>query len=319
MERQIGSDTNFLPARRVLIAAIATVTVPALALAPYALQFGPAFSNSHQRWAEFGSYLSGTLGIAVSAATLVVAIYASLVFPKVFESQRAAAERKRQTIELSHKLFDKDFYTYVSAPAWEIAVKWLYWTGVEGDEYRRQVCGGMFLYSYPEFSKPSEANSAPYQNLIRFRHHFLPYDAKLADEDVRSDVITQLSEHQVLTVWIQFWIHLHALIKAELVDLELCQSLFREWYGSWLKFMIQFRTTGQMLANASVPDGTLLPGTEPNYLRLHQLSELEDLLFAGDQEYAGIKQEASAKAKELAMAVIKCHNNAHRERTEASL
>jgi hypothetical protein len=130
-------------------------------------------------------------------------------------------------------------------------------------------------------------------------------------------VITQLSEHQVLTVWIQFWIHLHALIKAELVDLQLCQSLFREWYGSWLKFMIQFRVTGQILANASVPDGTLRPGAEPNYLRLHQLAELEDLLFAEDPEYPGTKREASAKAKELAMAVVTCHNQAHQARTDA--
>lgn len=295
-------------ARPIVVIAALTFAVGLLSFIGYWRTFGSSLSDDHQRWAEFGSYVTGTIGVAVTAATLVVAIFASLVFPRLFEDQRTRAERKRQTIELSHKLFDKDFYIYISAPAWELAVKWLYWTGEQGHEYRRQVCGGMFLYSYPTFKTPNEANKAQYQNMIRFRHHFLPYDAAPNGYVQQPDLITQLSEHQVLGIWLQFWTHLHILLQAELVDEDLCRTLFREWYGSWLKFMIQFRMTGQLLAGARLPDGTLRPGADPNFTRLHQLAELEKVLFRDDPLYREVESEATTAAKEIAERVIACHN-----------
>ena len=304
--------------RPIVLVALLTPATGLASLIVYWRTFGLTFSDNHQRWAEFGSYLSGTIGVTVTVATLVVAIYASLVFPRIFEEQRAIAERKRQTIELSHKLFDKEFYTFISAPAWELAVKWLYWSGEKGDEYRRQVCGGFFLYSYPEFQEPTEANEAQYQSLIRFHHHFLPYDANPKDYTNKSDLINQLSEHQVLTIWLQFWIHLHALLQAELVDEDLCRTLFREWYGSWLKFMIQFRVTGQLLSGAQLPDGTLRPGAYPNFTRLRQLAELERVLFRDDPKHREIEREATETAGKIAERVISIHNaSVNRNGTDA--
>jgi hypothetical protein len=298
---------------------IATIAVIAAAAAIFPLlplvstPTGEALST----FGSLGSYLSGTLGAIASLATLAVALYATLLIPSAIEDQKNKQERLRQTVELSHKLFDPTFYVKVSAPAWEIAVKWLYWRCPEGDDYRRQVCGGMFLYAYPEFSSPTEANSAQYQNLLRFGHHFLPYDHMPANQPDGSAVIAEMSEHQVLTVWLQFWIHLWALLKAGLADEALAARLFAEWYKSWLRFMLELRFVAQQLGAAQTTDGLLRPGPEPDFRRFKQLEELEQILYQNSEEYLQAVSEAQERANEITHLVLELHNMAKRKATDA--
>ena len=173
----------------------------AVSIGAYVGKFGTELSNEHTRWGEFGSYVGGMLGVALTAATLAIAVYATAHLPQQLEAQKAGADRARTTVEMSRMLYDRGFYIHISAPAWEIAVKWLYWKGPEADEYRRRVCGGRFLYAYPVFHTADEANSHPYQNLIRFDSHFLPYDRmEEQSKGMYGGTIEQLSEHQVLGI-----------------------------------------------------------------------------------------------------------------------
>jgi len=202
------------------------------------------------RWSEFGSYLGATLGIAISLSTLLLGICATLYLPDFFESRKAHAERVRATLKFSQQLFGRQFTLELAAPAWEIAVKWLLWQGPEGDEYRRCVAASKFLYEHKPFSTSEEANAHPYQNLIRFSNHMLPLNhASATDQSSHNStcVITELSEYQVLMLWIQFWCGLEVLFTNNLIDRALAQGLFKNTYRWWLEFMLQFRLTGQAL------------------------------------------------------------------------
>jgi hypothetical protein len=196
---------------------------------------------------EFGGYFGPMLAAILSFANLVVlvvAAYASSLLPKAFEEKRLRADRIKTTLDISRILYDREFYLYVSAPTWEIAVKWLYWEGQDGDEYRRVVSGTKFLYeeTSKKFKLPVEVNSRPYQNLIRFEPHTMPYGYTES-----ATTISELSEHQVFNIWIQFWCRLQALLEEELVDEHLVRRLFADLYRAWLNFMLELPFVGEEL------------------------------------------------------------------------
>jgi len=297
----------------VRVCAALLIAVLISSIGAYVAKFGTELSTEHARWGEFGSYLSGVLGVALTAATLAIAVYATAHLPEYLDAQKAAADRVKTTVEMSRTLYDRGFYVSISAPAWEIAVKWLYWEGIEADEYRRRVCGGMFLYAYPNFSSPQEANDHPYQNLIRFGSHFLPYGHSREGSAVspRYDgIVDQLSEHQVLVIWLQFWCNLYALLKAGLADEALVRTLFRDWYGSWLKFMLELRYVGGYLASVSGTDGSLRLGAAPQFDRLPQIEGLEKVLYQSSSDYVKLSNVARDRAKEIADRTIELHNAA---------
>lgn len=317
------------------------------AIGTYIWKFGTDLSREHTRWGEFGSYVSGVLGFALTTGTLVIAVYATVYLPQQLEKQRAtaelkldeqkkaadkklenqkaaaelkleeqkkAAERTRATVEISRILYDRSFYININAPAWEIAVKWLYWEGPEGNEYRYKVCGGMFLYdTYSNFHTAEEANAHPHQNLIRFGSHFLPYDHMKENDVAKSmyiGIIDQLSEHQVLAIWVQFWCNLDVLLEEELVDRSLVRKLFKDWYSSWLQFMLQLRSVGDILAKTRNIDGRSSLGGDPQFECFSQIEAIEKVLYESSQEYKDHDKDAKTRADEIAIKTLELHNAA---------
>jgi len=254
---------------------------------PYVYYFwGHPITDNPTRWSEFGGYFGPMLAAILSFASLVVlvvAAYASSLLPKAFEEKRLRADRIKTTLDISRILYDREFYLYVSAPTWGIAVKWLYWNGQDGDEYRRVVSGTKFLYEETsrKFKLPVEVNSRPYQNLIRFEPHTMPYGYTEP-----ATTISELSEHQVLNIWIQFWCRLQALLEEELVDEHLVRRLFADLYRAWLNFMLELRFVGEEL--------------EKEISWFSQIEEIEKVLFQNDRKY----NDAVARAKERAVVIV---------------
>lgn len=272
---------------------------------PYVYHFwrhhhSPADST---RWAELATYFGLMLALVLSFATLVVVVvtaFTSSKLPVKFEESRLQADRIKTTVDISTILFDREFYIYVSAPAWEIVVKWLYWEGPDGDEYRRTVCGTKFLYkdAYEKFKLPEEVNRQPYQNLIRFERHNMPYGYKEG-----TTAISELSEHQVLYIWTQFWCRLQALLEEKLVDRSLVRSLFADWYESWLEFMLQLRFVGKELTKGEAVGW------------FSQIEEIEKVLFEDDPKRKEKYQEAVRNAREKAAIIVKKTKELHDSRS----
>lgn len=271
---------------------------------PYSIYL-PVISDAPEHWGQFGDYVGNMVGLVLTAATLVIALIATIYLPRRLDDQRARAERTKLTVELAQKMYNSEFMVQVTAPAWEAAVKWLYWEGADGDEYRYQVCQGFFLYEYPHFGSPEDANRAQGQNVIRFHPHFYPYDR--AAQGASANIIEHLSEHQALGIWLQFWCSLQTLIANDLVDAELARKLFTEWYRSWLRFMLELRLTGDELRKNKLPrEGCDRPGgTEPKPTHYDQVEALEKLLFAGEvDDYSTVAKKAQTRANEIARKIL---------------
>lgn len=261
-------------------------------IAPYVPVFyRHPIADDPTRWMEFGSYFGPMLAGISSFATLLVLVVtalASSLLPVAFEESRSAADRIKATIDISRILYDREYYIYVSTPTWEIAVKWLYWEGPDGDEYRRAVSGTKFLHegSYEAFTFPEDVNRQPYQNLIRFEPHTMPYGY-----GGRTTAISELSEHEALNLWIQFWCRLQALLAHRLVDETLARTLFADWYRVWLGFMLQLRFVGQTIEET-------IKG-EAKISWFSQIAEIEKVLFRNDANYEQAVTHAKARAADI--------------------
>ena len=102
----------------------------------------------------------------------------------------------------------------------------------------------------------------------------------------RATTISELSEHQVLNIWIQFWCRLQALLEEELVDEHLVRRLFADLYRAWLNFMLELRFVGEEL--------------EKEISWFSQIEEIEKVLFQNDRKY----NDAVARAKERAVVIV---------------
>jgi hypothetical protein len=265
-------------------------------------------------WGRLGDYV-----VAVMAfGTLLVAIGATILLPKRIETDRQRAERTQTTIALSRLLYDRGFYADIVAPAWEIAVKWQYWTGQQGVEYRQQVAGPAFLSlgeneKYKEFSNKDYANAKRYQNLIRFHPHLLPYDWPWPGQSFH-----QLSEHMVLVVWIRFWCQLQILAQQKLIDNDTVRKLFSEFYSWWCPFFREYRYVGRFLLEKVQPPA---PEKQLELDILLQLENLEEILykdFGGDKDYYNTHVDKRNSAQTKGEAIWERHEQ-ERSKTQPAV
>lgn len=154
------------------------------------------------------------------------------------EESRKTEARARELIRISERMFDTEFYTKITAPTWEIAYKWRYWDGEDGDRYRADVLLGGLPASFSTFERPEQTRSAR-ANLIRFHPHFMPYDHGSRKQPAMP--INELSEHMVLMTWIRFWVHLDLLIEDwGILKQDEVQKAFAGWYEAWAEFSDEY-------------------------------------------------------------------------------
>jgi hypothetical protein len=229
------------------VASLLVFVVVALASARYAYRFFGSWlgNNSGQDdWASFSTALMPMLQTLLGVATLMVAIYIGSEINAQLEERRRLdersrikaadqASRNRELLRLSEMLVNVEFYTKVTYPAWEVALKWLGWEGERGDRYRAQVVAGevdlpvkAFLI-HPEFSY-----------FVREHHHNHPYDA--VDDPARSCGLRELPESLAFATWIRFWRHVKFLVDEQFLDAEGVRQLLKEWYVWWAPFMAEY-------------------------------------------------------------------------------
>lgn len=248
-------------------------------------------------WAIFSNYIGPLVSLLSFLGTLAAGVYATMFLPQKFEQSRRGSERVKAAVALSQVLYGRDFYLYITVPAWEIAVKWRCWQGAAGDNYRLEVIGGLLLYKLIPFSNAAEANQRRYGNIIRFTHHFDPYDkvrSSGATENSQS-VIRELSEHQALNSWLNFWCNLESLVKNDDVDQDVLTDLFVNWYWAWLDFMLDLRFTIIALIRRKESEKNATEVAFAAKRWVEQLCRLEARLFV---HYGEHYQERLRKAQE---------------------
>lgn len=138
------------------------------------------------------------LQIAVSLLSL--AAFASI--PLGLELRRQSEASQKEITRLTNILSDRFFYVEVIAVTWEVASKWLSWTGECGDRYRVEVAGAMLVFEQKSFASPEAAEEVPYQNRIRFQPHTDPLGGFSKGDG--SD-FNRPNEHMIFSIWLSFW------------------------------------------------------------------------------------------------------------------
>lgn len=232
--------------RLVIGAAVLAIGVIATAILAYVVEFGSwEFSPNHQRWSEFGGFLSAFIAISTTMATIAVGIAVSIIFPRALERQAEVERRARVAADLSKDFFSRPFYLEIIVPAWEIASKWISWQSRQGDDYRYQVLGGQFLFEPCDFLDEKDANRVLFQNRIHFEHHFAERDG---DEQRLN-----WNEHMILSMWVRFWASLELACQNNTITDEHAQNNFANFYEWWLRFMRQMWMVKWLLLRSGSP------------------------------------------------------------------
>lgn len=180
-----------------------------------------------------------------ACASTVLAILVAMLSKHVQTSladARIESDKRQNAVKLCETLYNRDFLKEVSAVVWEIFVKWRYWKGLKGDEYRVQVVSGFvnYLSHYKDFNTPESFLDQTGHNLVRFPDHYHPLDYV---KDGQAPRYSQrvLSEHQALTAWVEHWGNVNTMIEMGLVDEVTVRKLFKDWYQFWIDLAIEMR------------------------------------------------------------------------------
>jgi len=168
-------------------------------------------------------------------ATIIITIVVARVkvnLAKDIEQSRVRSDARQHVFRVSRELMSVHYYTQVTAPVWEVYIKWKYWTGADGDQYRVSVVTGFLDYheKYHDFRSADQLDRSGH-NIIRFGDHYHPSDY----------IQSTLSEHQALTKWLEDWGHVGAMIQCGSMDKELARRIFKDWYQYWVGLMIELR------------------------------------------------------------------------------
>lgn len=146
----------------------------------------------------------------------------------IYNSLQNKKKRERATIALYEKYHSIEFYSKIRAPLWKIQLKWFNDTP-RYKYYRRVVVEGWvgyYAHSYLDIS-PERSPRSLYEKCY-IEHH------------VTVSERTGLTEHQALTIGLEFWATLHVLKNRKLID-EKIIDLFKSQYKYNLPFIRNFR------------------------------------------------------------------------------
>ena len=146
----------------------------------------------------------------------------------IYNSLQNKKKRERATIALYEKYHSIEFYSKIRVPLWKIQLKWFNDTP-RYKYYRRVVVEGWvgyYAHSYLDIS-PERSPRSLYEKCY-IEHH------------VAVSERTGLTEHQALTIGLEFWATLNILKNRRLID-ETIIDIFKSKYKYDLKFIANFR------------------------------------------------------------------------------
>ena len=146
----------------------------------------------------------------------------------IYDSLQTRKKRERATIALYEKYHSIEFYSKIRVSLWKIRLKWFGRT-LRYKAYQRAVVegwNGNYAHSYLDIS-PERSPRSLYEKCY-IEHH------------VTVSERTGLTEHQALTIGLEFWATLHVLKNRKLID-EKIIDLFKSQYKYNLPFIRNFR------------------------------------------------------------------------------
>jgi hypothetical protein len=256
----------------------------AIVLMLYVRRFAPSeLSGNPEHWGQFGDYVGGTLNPVFAMLNLLALIYLTFKIRELEEDREenaGLAERRQNAVKLLDTVQSTHFYIAISAPVWEVVIKWKYWRNTnekpstEGDDYKWQVVSGFVQFSdkYKSGIQDPSTFEQKGHNVIRFGDHFHPPDFKAGDHRP-AYVQSVLSEHQALTTWLEYWGNVATMIKLDLVDRITARALLADWYFYWLEFAFVFRHVVNDLHTLSISNSN----GQITWPKPHWIEELEYL------------------------------------------
>ena len=145
----------------------------------------------------------------------------------IYDSLQNKKKRERATIALYEKYHSIEFYSKVRVALWEIRLKWFNDTP-RYKYYRSVVVEGWVGYcdhAYLDISPERKKSYTPYEKCY-IEHH------------VAISETTGLTEHQALTIGLEFWVALNVLRKQKLIN---NVDIFKSKYRYDLSFIRDFR------------------------------------------------------------------------------
>ena len=149
----------------------------------------------------------------------------------IYDLLQTKKKRERETITLYEKYHSIEFYSKIRVSLWKIRLKWF-----DHDPhhkqyryvYRRVVVEGWVGYcdhAYLDISPERKKSYTPYEKCY-IEHH------------VAISETTGLTEHQALTIGLEFWVALNVLRKQKLIN---NVDIFKSKYRYDLSFIRDFR------------------------------------------------------------------------------
>lgn len=251
-------------------------------------------SETAERLGVLADYFTALSNPLLNLANIAVFFYITLKVHDLGESREKEREERRgeqerlllgreqraNAIGLIDRFQSVDHYRNVSLPVWEIAVKWHHWQGEDGARYRADVVYGFGVGRLESFVDPMDCWRVN-RELVRFGGHFdfkryFLYDSMtvFAGECVQSD----LTEHQSLTIWMEYWGALCLMIEAKYVDSEMVGDVLADWYFYWVDFMIEFREVLRIFLKERQDWGSGADNIFPGWLE--ETERLENYFFS---------------------------------------
>ena len=144
----------------------------------------------------------------------------------IYDSLQTRKKRERATIALYEKYHSIEFYSKIRVSLWKIRLKWFGRT-LRYKAYQRAVVegwNGNYAHSYLDIS-PERSPRSLYEKCY-IEHH------------VAISETTGLTEHQALTIGLEFWVTLNVLRKQNLINKI---DIFKSKYRYDLPFIRDFR------------------------------------------------------------------------------
>lgn len=144
----------------------------------------------------------------------------------MYDSLQTRKKRERATIALYEKYHSIEFYSKIRVSLWKIRLKWFDRTSPY-QHYHDVVVegwGGNYDHAYLDISSAPESRD-PYEKCY-IEHHVAVSDT------------TGLTEHQALTIGLEFWVTLNVLRKQKLINKV---DIFKSKYRYDLPFIRDFR------------------------------------------------------------------------------
>ena len=144
----------------------------------------------------------------------------------IYDSLQTRKKRERATIALYEKYHSIEFYSKIRVSLWKIRLKWFDRTSPY-QHYHDVVVegwGGNYDHAYLDISFAPESRD-PYEKCY-IEHHVAVSDT------------TGLTEHQALTIGLEFWVTLNVLRKQKLISKV---DIFKSKYRYDLPFIRDFR------------------------------------------------------------------------------